>query len=336
MSRRPDGFQIQKPLAKAPKFVSAFDAPKQQEKLPELRRRPPPALSITAPPAVAPQIPALRPAVAPTLQTAAPPQIPALRPAIAPQLPAPPKPPSKVLKPLAPPLPAAPPPEAPRKHLSTITTTRFARSTDISTADGVEEVAAIFLNGQTVETPAPESRGVDMSPEKRDKGKGKAKFVRSGLAARASAYFGRTETNMVLWHKDMKRHALSVPDMQVKIVKVLVPPRKQLKMSLPVSVVALCEVKSVYRTKELAKIVFSFSSSSEQLLSDGDMHAFDVGHWISVWKPWQTALQPGSRSDSMVNSLPLPSFTQQDLEVLARLPISDKVVVCKKFMYSKD
>lgn len=158
---------------------------------------------------------------------------------------------------------------------------------------------------------------------------------RSGMAARASGYFRNDETKMALWYKEMQRHApSSAPDMHVRIVTVLAPPRRAASLSYPVVGIALCEIKSPRRATELRKILFSFS---QKHIKDSQLEAFQVGQWVAVWKPWQTARteRKGQRQFPRV-ALPLPSSTQLEIEDLARLPVGDEVIVCRKFVYCKE
>ncbi|RXW18481.1 hypothetical protein EST38_g7371, partial [Candolleomyces aberdarensis] len=227
--------------------------------------------------------------------------------------------PAKRLKPLVPP--ALPAVAAPRKELRTISSTHIARSTDIQTGHGRAELASILSAAE----PAPtiETRGIELSPEKRDKGK--AKHVRSGLASCASNYFNYSNTSLSLWRKGMERHS-TTPDMQARIIKVLVVPHP----TLPISGVALCEIKSPYRTKELRKILFSFSSNQASQL-----HAFKPGLWVSIWKPWQTAKLSQADAEEPRNSLPLPASTQEvSIEDAMNLPVNDTMLICSKFIYA--
>lgn len=94
----------------------------------------------------------------------------------------------KELKSLQPPV--VPPPSNPAidgKNLRTISKTRVALATDLSTDSGLAELASIFLHDQhpdiTLPNPHPDDhdgRGLGLSPEKKSKGKG-FKLVRYAL-----------------------------------------------------------------------------------------------------------------------------------------------------------
>lgn len=92
---------------------------------------------------------------------------------------------SKDLKSLQPPpLPPPPNPAIDGKNLRTISKTRVALATDLSTDNGVAELASIFLHDQrpdiTLLNSHPDNhdgRGLELSPEKKGKGKF-SKFVR--------------------------------------------------------------------------------------------------------------------------------------------------------------
>ena len=110
------------------------------------------------------------------------------------------KPPSKVLKPLIPPNPPElqhTSAEVTNKEMRTISTTHIARATDLSTDRGVTELASIFLHDQHPDILLPNEpgasihhmRGLDISPEK--KGKGKLKFIRYFCS---TCYFARQLT----------------------------------------------------------------------------------------------------------------------------------------------
>ena len=94
----------------------------------------------------------------------------------------------KDLKSLQPPV--VPPPSNPAidgKSFRTISKTRVALATDLSTDSGVAELASIFLHDQhldiTLPSPHPDDhvgRGLGLSPEKKSKGKG-SKLIRYAL-----------------------------------------------------------------------------------------------------------------------------------------------------------
>ena len=129
----------------------------------------------------------------------------------------------------------------------------------------------------------------------------------------------------------MQRHS-TTPDMQARIIKVLVVPQKPQNPTLPISGVALCEIKSPYRTKELKKILFSFSPNQPSLHQQ--LQAFKPGLWVSIWKPWQTAKLSHPDAEEPRNSLPLPCSTQEiSIEDAMNLPVNDTMLICSKFIY---
>ncbi|KAJ7091971.1 hypothetical protein B0H15DRAFT_799719 [Mycena belliarum] len=241
------------------------------------------------------------------------------------QLPAPPAPSALVAsssKPTTPLKPLAPPPLAPTKAvpsdraLRTISTTLIARANDLFTDNGVSELASILLHDQHPDiqyrsTPedVDERRGIMMSPEKRTKGK--EKFARDGLAARAAAMYDRSDASLSLWEAEMA-HALSSmapssrrglnPDMRLRIVHILhVPtpvPNPSSKVSIPG--VALCHLLAAPSSDPLGSskskdalcvVLFSFSSLSPPVQPHAQTirnpEDFAEGREVYVWKPWQ-------------------------------------------------
>jgi hypothetical protein len=121
--------------------------------------------------------------------------------------------------------------------------------------------------------------------------------------------------------------------MQARIIKVLVVPQKPQNPTLPISGIALCEIKSPYRTKELRKILFSFSSNQPSLHQQ--LQAFKPGLRVSIWKPWQSAKLPQPDTHEPRNSLPLPSSIQEvSIEDAMNLPVNDTMLICSKFIYA--
>ncbi|KAJ7121344.1 hypothetical protein C8R43DRAFT_1033922 [Mycena crocata] len=366
----PDGFSKPKtrPVSKAsaPKFTSGFDAPpvtaKRPSKVIEVQRvskfadsdapdavRPKPQMRALKPP-----IPLLdsgsRPVATSSPQPA--PRIPplpifplpasknaALR-QLAP-LPAPPVPVASsfklttTFKPLAPP-PLPPSTASSDRNLRTISTTLIARATDLFTDNGASELASILLHDQHPDiqfssTPddVDERRGIQMSPEK--SGRGKEKFVRNGLAARAAALYDRSHASLALWEAETN-HTLSSsaassrrglnPDMRLRIVHILHIPspvsHPSSKLSIPG--VALCHILAAPasdpllhpRSKDtLNAVLFSFSSFSPPAYFQGQTQLnlrnpedFVEGKEVYVWKPWQwvdiepSALEPDAESDA--------------------------------------
>ncbi|KAK7005977.1 hypothetical protein R3P38DRAFT_3326418 [Favolaschia claudopus] len=153
-----------------------------------------------------------------------------------------------------------------------------------------------------------------MSPEKTNKGK--ERFIRNGLAARATALYDRTHASMSLWDADLSlslansasssRRGLD-PDLRLRILHILHIPSPVSNPSSNISIpgVALCHLltspppldhpSSVHSLSKggIHAVLFSFSS-----LAPPRLHAlaqlcirnpedFAEGQEVYVWKPWQ-------------------------------------------------
>ncbi|KAJ7267650.1 hypothetical protein B0H12DRAFT_118899 [Mycena haematopus] len=249
-----------------------------------------------------------------------------LKPLVVPPPPPPPAPvasSSKLIpvKPLVPPpapVSTAPPPD---RTLRTISTTLIARATDLFTDNGASELASILLHDQHPDIHSPstddvdEQRGVTMSPEKG--GKGKEKYVRNGLAARAAALYDRSHASISLWEAEMS-HSLTAlsapsssrrgldPDMRLRILHILHVPspvsHPSSKLSIPG--VALCHLLTAPpepldslhpRSKDgIYAVLFSFSSlappphpQASAQLDIRNPEDFAEGREALVWKPWR-------------------------------------------------
>ncbi|KAG5653135.1 hypothetical protein H0H81_002127 [Sphagnurus paluster] len=247
--------------------------------------------------------------------------------------------------PLPPPLPIAPskpafplndlvaptllaPAETPlEKSMRTISTTEIALATDLFTDNGAAELAHIFLQDQHPEMTVSNKEeyqewNIGMSPQKGAKfvkGKGKeAKFVKSGLAARASELASRSHTSLALWHKETELQLASSssshlkPDLRLIIVKIIDcptgaksnSPRKQ-SFSTAIAVspgVALCRIVSGPPAEQLILgsrketqhrlVVLSFPISAPPRLRGKkaayvrNPEDFLIGREVYVWKPW--------------------------------------------------
>ncbi|KAF7376583.1 hypothetical protein MSAN_00074700 [Mycena sanguinolenta] len=228
---------------------------------------------------------------------------------------------SSTLKPLVPPPPPASKAPPSDRNLRTISTTLIARATDLLTDNGASELASILLHDQhpDIEFPSTddvdERRGIMMSPEK--SAKGKEKFVRNGLAARAAALYDRSHASISLWEAEMSRSlaALSAPsssrrglnpDMHLRILRILHIPsavsHPSSKLFIPG--VALCQLLSVLpeplgslrpRSKDgICAVLFSFSSlappphpKAPAQLDIRNPEDFAEGREVCVWKPWR-------------------------------------------------
>ncbi|KDR74105.1 hypothetical protein GALMADRAFT_141840 [Galerina marginata CBS 339.88] len=240
-----------------------------------------------------------------------------------------------------------------------------------STQNGPEELAGILLRDQhpeiSISTREPNEdiaqRGLEMSPDK--KGKGKSKFVRGGLAARASAYFDRSLTAFVLWKKEIERRPNSFPaEFCASVIKILHKPLHPARSSTSVPGIALCRIRQhnglahgVYKADHLYRVVFSFpmgsnsSSTNASGSSNGSMSLvqFIEGQTILVFRPWQAvSLRPNSDLEEKPDvsdtelprlpaSLPLPSplsapphSTPDPLDA----PINDTALFCSRFRIS--
>ncbi|KIY51851.1 hypothetical protein FISHEDRAFT_56333 [Fistulina hepatica ATCC 64428] len=151
--------------------------------------------------------------------------------------------------------------ENPEPGMRTISTTRIARATDLSTESGNSEVASIFLMDQRAQGQldgrqplsqpstftghiserdrAELLRGLRQSPERC---LSRSPYLSGGLADRASALFSRERSAIALWQREMevntKRNLRSAnPDLRLRIMTILQMPRRGLDFGL-----ALCGV----------------------------------------------------------------------------------------------
>ncbi|KAJ7020014.1 hypothetical protein C8F04DRAFT_974928 [Mycena alexandri] len=281
------------------------------------------------------------------------------------------------LKPLVPPtLPALATPSSDRT-LRTISTTLLARATDLFTENGASELASIFLHDQHPGTQFPSSddvderRGVMMSPEKG--GKGKEKYVRNGLAARAAALYDRSHASLSLWEAEMA-HTLSSsrrslnPDMRLRILHILHIPapvsHPSSKLSTPG--VALCHLLTAPASESSDSLVFpkskdsiyavllSFSSLSPPPRPQAQMQLdirnpedFIEGREVHVWKPWQVVAIDTSALRLCLESEDDTDLTREaDAEVFEffesgaarvrhRDSVSETALVCERFVILK-
>lgn len=259
-----------------------------------------------------------------------------------------------------PPVPLPSNPAIGAKNLRTISKTRVALATDLSTNSGVLELASIFLHDQHPDITLPEShpdihdgRGLGLSPEK----KGKSKsfkfvryvllsycleknyimhvFIRGGLATRASIFLERSQTSLVLWQKETERRAntLSYSDLRVTIIKILHKPIPSHTASKqPISLgIALCRIREAdsmtspgsYNFDDLYRIVLSFSSCLSNSLFN-DPYQFSESRTVHICFPWQEiSFAEGPSTTILPASLPLPSFEPT---------VNDKVLLCSRFL----
>ncbi|KJA15156.1 hypothetical protein HYPSUDRAFT_208139 [Hypholoma sublateritium FD-334 SS-4] len=279
----------------------------------------------------------------------------ALKRIIAPELPI--KPPSKVLLPIQPPaniVAHTSRNNAPLgKDLRTISTTGLGRFTDLSSENGADELASILLRDQHPElhTDAKVAdtytqRGLELSPEK--KGKGNApKFVKGGLAARASAHFDQTRTAFILWRRqieiDLQRMKTlpSGADICADVLKILHKPLS-VSNSRPGShlpVIALCRVRhangkihALFKADHLYRVVFSYP---DRMSTDSRLEELSSGHLVRVFKPWSEMSFSRSGILSVAPRIPanlplpnsLPFSTPDPLDA----PVHDTILFCSRF-----
>ena len=275
---------------------------------------------------------------------------------------------SKDLKSLQPPpvpLPSNPVTEG--KNFRTISKTRVALATDLSTDTGVAELASIFLHDQHPDITLPNShpdkhdgRGLGLSPERKGKGKsskfvrcvlfsyclGKESFnfIRGGLAARASAFFEQSQTSLVLWQKETERRAytFSSSDLRVSIIKILQKPLclDTASQKLVSPGIALCRIQretnntdpyhKSYNFDDLYRIVFSFPSCLTKSIFNDPLR-FSEGRSIRICSPWQEISfteESRSSTSNLPASLPMPS---SEPTLTPDVAVNDKALLCSRF-----
>ncbi|KAJ7228237.1 hypothetical protein GGX14DRAFT_412459 [Mycena pura] len=226
------------------------------------------------------------------------------------------------LKALAPPPPPAPVAPSSDRIMHTISTTLIARATDLFTDNGPSELASLLIQDQHPDiqswsTPddVDERRGIMVSPEKGRRGK--EKFVRNGLAARARVLYDRHSASLVLWEAEMahtlasssssSRRGLN-PDMRLRILHILHIPTPVSGPSSKIDIpgVALCHILAAPTPDPLGSlpcprtndgacaVLLSFSSLAPSAHRQGQTQLdirnpedFSEGREVHVWKPWQ-------------------------------------------------
>ncbi|TFK69804.1 hypothetical protein BDN72DRAFT_839963 [Pluteus cervinus] len=364
---------VQPPRSAPPRFTSAFNGTalsgKPQFKreitpVPVARPREPPAspagpsrLSSLTPLRVAPKVSSLN-----TVPSDLLPHIRAPAPKVAirpPPIPQPPLIPSKPLKVLKPPslpqrtprrptpkfrLPSPPPlpaPSTPTKSFRTISSTTFARATDLSSDGGAAEIASIFLRDQipSLEFSTPtrrhKIRGLEMSPEKDKKAKS-GKFIRGGLAARANDMLTRTRNSLNLWQTETE-HLLAgsrrpPPDIRLRILRVIhvpTPLPNHVLQSSPSSNatsagIALCKIISTHSLPglrasrlEVHRTVFSFLASTTPNTLVRNPKDFLEGLEVHVWAPY--------------HQIESPSQDTNEVEMEGDKVVSNFVMMCSRF-----
>ncbi|KAF8961592.1 hypothetical protein BDZ97DRAFT_1828044 [Flammula alnicola] len=270
------------------------------------------------------------------------------------------KPTSKGLQPLQPPpnlMPTTRSNLATGKDMRTISTTGLGLLNDLSHDKRTEELASILLRDQHPEIHAHESaadsimrRGLELSPEKKGKGNS-AKFIRGGLAARASAHFDRSHTALILWQKEVEHRSNALPpsDICASIVKVLHKPLvASFKSTAASPVIALCRLHqpngtahTLFNHDHLYRMVFSVSNTHT---TPNTAERFTEGQMVRIFKPWQEisfSLEPGPIDQSepqvlprLPASLPLPCSEPLSTPDPLDAPIHDKALFCSRFLIS--
>ena len=169
--------------------------------------------------------------------------------------------------------------------------------------------------------------------------------ISNGLAARASSLLDRSHTSLILWQKELEKHSstISSPDLCMRIVKILhkpLPPRghsMQPKSTTSSPGIALCQLLSnatkTPNLDELHRVLFSFSATSTHG-SVRDPDQFVEGRVVHIWAPWHeishslSPLQP----DVLPASLPLPSSDPLCSPNALDLPVTDKTLLCSRFL----
>ncbi|KAF8642958.1 hypothetical protein AX16_009298 [Volvariella volvacea WC 439] len=220
--------------------------------------------------------------------------------------------PQPVLKLHTPPPPPLPPSATPARSLKTISNTAIARATDLSAEGGAAEIASIFLKDVLLPT-APSTptrrhklRGLELSPEKREKGD-KSKFMRGKLAAHASAVLSQTQNSFSLWQTDIEHQLTSTrrptPDLRLQIEEILhVPVFQNNSLSPPSSIpgIALCRILTktsipnlIASRLELHRTVFSFPLTNSNTITH-NAQDFVEGKEVHIWDPWDQIRHPST------------------------------------------
>ncbi|KAL0956294.1 hypothetical protein HGRIS_002451 [Hohenbuehelia grisea] len=209
--------------------------------------------------------------------------------------------------------------------LRTITSTRVARATDLSTSDGATELLSIILQDRKdggdslVETDVSTDTlgGVDFSPSKSSR-KGGPKFLKGKLAERANALLTQSHASMSLWQKELELQQRSssrlVPDLQLYIAEILHLPKLS---SSRVCGLAWCSPNNIlppiaasagtppstfmsglrlqrpsHAGTDAHLVLFSFYTPLFSSLDVGirSAAAFHVGRRLMAWRPWYEVL----------------------------------------------
>ena len=169
--------------------------------------------------------------------------------------------------------------------------------------------------------------------------------ISNGLAARASNLFDRSHTSLILWQKELEKHpsTISSPDLRMRIVKILhkpLPPRghsMQPKSATSSPGIALCQLLSnatkTPNLDEVHRVLFSFSATSTHG-SVRDPDQFVEGRVVHIWAPWHEISRSLSapQPDVLPASLPLPSSDPLCTPNALDLPVTDKTLLCSRFL----
>lgn len=196
------------------------------------------------------------------------------------------------------PTPLITPRPAPTKPMKTISTTRVARATDLTTDDGNAELLSIFLQDHDHD-PTPMDRelqrGLQVSPRKGGtKGKG-PKFIRGGLAERASHQLSNTHTALALWQKETEVLSRSsrrlTPDLRLVILKILHTAQHSdpsASANPSKSGLALCGRPNPIDglSDELYLVLLSFATILPPDARVRSAQHFKEGNEVHMWRPW--------------------------------------------------
>ncbi|KAF8911333.1 hypothetical protein CPB85DRAFT_650225 [Mucidula mucida] len=184
-------------------------------------------------------------------------------------------------------------PHTPPKRLRTISTTRVALATDLSTEAGSSEVASVFLRNQYANHTQDheQTRGLEQSPQKSG-----SKYIRNGFGSTAATVLSQSRTSLVLWESELRNLSLSKmkPEIRFQIAEITHIPSPSSSPSTPG--IALCHnlMFDSHRfplsssPPKLVTLLLSFASHPNPLTTPvRNPTLFAVGCQVWVWKPFQ-------------------------------------------------
>ncbi|KAF9030320.1 hypothetical protein BDZ89DRAFT_1064743, partial [Hymenopellis radicata] len=169
-------------------------------------------------------------------------------------------------------------PHSPPKRLRTISTTRVAIATDLSTEAGSSEVASVFLRDQYANHPQDleQTRGLEQSPQKSG-----SKYIRNGFASTAATVLSQSRTSLVLWESELRNLSLSrmKPEIRFQIAEIThIPSPSSSAHRFPLS----------SSPPKLVTLLLSFASHPNPPMTPvRNPTLFAVGCQVWVWKPFQ-------------------------------------------------